>query len=202
MRAQGLGEPVRYLLGLCLMAFGLSACVETGGTALAPRAVVIADGAVQIKAPPSYCVDLAHTKDSRELGAFALVASCQALSSSEASPAIMTVSIGAQVGVDAITLDALVNALDGGKILSKEMRGDVAIVHLGEGGRRVVPGGDPRYWRAAKVVNGRLVSIALYARQGAPAAGNAGRSILLRLMGGISAAKTGAAPAVVAGSGS
>ena len=66
-------------------------------------------------------------------------------------------------------------------VLASEEAGAVSLLHIASGGRETLPGGDERYWRAIRVVSGRLVSMALYAPAGAAEAEAKGNTILKSL---------------------
>ncbi|MFP4303540.1 dihydroxy-acid dehydratase [Rhodosalinus sp.] len=178
-------------------ALALSACTEQETGAAAPREVVVARGAVLVAAPPGYCVDRTALRDAEE-GSFALLASCASLDPNadgpSAQPAILTVTVS---GRDPETTPPRAEALAAAApeaVLATRQRGALALVHLGDGGDAVLPGGDPRHWRGATGTGGRVVALALYAPRESPLAGAAGGDLMAALAARIEAR----APATVA----
>ena len=150
-----------------------------------PRTISLAGGDVGIAAPAGYCIDTGNTSDFGAKGGFALVSSCRSLLGVAASPAIITVSIGPKVGASQVSAAAFANALGNPVVLASEEVGAVSLLHIASGGQETLPGGDERYWRAIRVVSGRLVSMALYAPAGAAEAQAMGNTILKSLANGL-----------------
>lgn len=216
------------LLALALpLAAGLSGCIgltAAGTTSTAsepggPDAAAAADqfaaelvlngaslfgGAVILRPPQGYCVD----GDSLRArgGAFALIAACPLLLGApdpRVPPLVMTVSGQAHDGPlpDAAALAALMAPA---RVLSALDADGLAMVHLEGGAPGPLADGDPRHWRAVMSVNGHLLSLALFAPQGARLAGPAGEQMIRQLAEGIRAATAArprppAAPAASSG---
>ncbi len=150
-----------------------------------PKTIALAGGDVGIAAPAGYCIDTGNTSDYGVKGGFALVSSCRSLLGVAATPAIITISIGPKVPVTQVSTDAFADALGNPIVLASEESGAVSLLHIASGGSQTLPGGDERYWRAIRVVSGRLVSMALYAPAGAEEAQASGNAILKSLASGL-----------------
>lgn len=171
----------------------LGGCVAPGGGALgfgagqpsetrAPvRRVAFYDGKVVIEGPPGYCIDTDSVRRNGG-GRFVLLARCASLGADtgeDADPGVITVSVlPFDADVEPPRAAQIAAAQRPAGVLAEIDGEDVALVHLAQGGDAVVPGGDPRHWRAGMVVNGHLVGIAAYAEAGGVLAGNAGRAVL------------------------
>lgn len=142
------------------------------------------NGAVVVQAPPGYCID-AGSRHRAETSRLVLLASCAALGNGDAQfaePALIVVSVGpGRPGLSPPTASALANSLATAPPLATVDTDGVALVQLDSGGARVLPGGDPRHWRGATVVNEHLISLAIYGPKGGGVAGRNGRDTLLRL---------------------
>ena len=176
----------------------LAACGAAPSDGPAPREVVLARGAVLVAAPPGYCVDRTALRDAEE-GSFALLASCASLDPNtddpSAQPAILTVTVS---GRDPETAPPRAEALAAAApeaVLATRQRGALALVHLGDGGDAVLPGGDPRHWRGATGTGGRVVALALYAPRESLLAGDAGGDLMTALAARIEARAPAAAAA-------
>lgn len=146
-----------------------------------PRTIALAGGEVVLAAPAGYCIDTGNSKDQGVQGGFALISSCRSLLGVAATPAIITVSVGPKVTVDQVSTAAFADALGNPAVIASEQSGMVSLLHIANGGAQTLPGGDDRYWRAIRVVSGRLVSMALYAPKGANEA-QANGSIILKTL--------------------
>lgn len=180
---------------LCLMVLG--GCLAPGDAgarrgfaapeaeAPAPvRRIAFYDGQVVVDGPAGYCVDTGSVRR-RGASRFVLLARCTSLGAEvgeAADPAVITVSV---LPFDARAEQPVAAALAAAQAPARvleEIDGDgVALVHLADGGDAVVPGGDPRHWRAGMVINGHLVGIAAYAEAGGVVAGPAGRGVLVEM---------------------
>ena len=159
---------------------GLPSRAETSAETPPPR-VSIVEGDVVVAGPRGYCVDPATVRSERARG-FAMLASCARLSASGTGPSVppvlATVTVGPRsrdaVLPEAETLARLADA----PLLASRASGDLVLAQLGAGGRTFLEDGDRRYWRGAFVLNGRLVSLALYAPEGSAFAGAQGGPFL------------------------
>ncbi|MDQ2095926.1 hypothetical protein [Rhodalgimonas zhirmunskyi] len=186
-------------LGLCL---ALSGCLE-GGEGLAfltprdgaadkkaqPKAPVLrevemARGKVVIRPPRGYCIDQGSLK--RGVSGFALIASCNSLrgdyAGADVEPVVMTVSVQPRlVKQEVPTAQAMASVLAPAQAIRHENGDGLSLIQLDRGGNAVLPGGDPKYWRGAMLINGQLVGLALYAPNGSSYAGERGRALILAL---------------------
>lgn len=173
---------------LVLLGFGIAtSCDQVVLENYSPRTILLAGGDVVLNPPSGYCVDTGNSRDNGVEGGFALLSSCPSLLGKSASPAVITVSVGPEVGISSISLSAFEDALGNPAILSSEESTELALLHLAKGGEMTLPGGDPRHWRAVRVVSGRLVSMALYAPEGTAQAEGRGRTLIKRVAQGVEA---------------
>lgn len=162
--------------------------------------VRLARGDVVVAPPSGYCVDPASLGNTPR-SSFALIGSCQALNESASGqavpPVVMTVTVGAR---GAQTLPDATSLADqkGAAVLGNVSADQAVVTHLSKGGDVHLSGGDPRHWRGAAEINGRLVGVALYAPQGADAAGQAGGAIVAGLLASIKAESPAGRPLVQA----
>ncbi|WP_238365630.1 hypothetical protein [Mesobacterium pallidum] len=212
-------DTTRALIALGLV-LGLAACDGLEGNAgggfdfaprqSAPRANAAAvtrtellGGAIVVPAPPGYCVDAGSL---RRGAGFALIASCWNLTDGQSGnpvePAILTLSaVNVPAGStlpDAATLAALV---DGGTPSEVRESETLTLIRLDDGGQDGVTGGDPRHWRGAMMLGGRIVLLAAYAPRGGAATGGLGADLLAELAANVqrdspgeAAPRVGAAP--------
>ncbi|MCZ4352571.1 hypothetical protein O4H61_08600 [Roseovarius aestuarii] len=146
------------------------------------RRVSLYHGEVIATGPDGYCVD---PKSVRRQGgsSFVLLASCGHLSETAASDvptAVITVSVlPRDTRAKQPSAAQMAAALkDSG--VDAQIDGDgLSMVHVTRGGDRVVPGSDPRHWRATMMINGHMVGLAVYASPQGPATGRAGRDVLI-----------------------
>ncbi|MEQ9258294.1 MAG: hypothetical protein RIG84_04275 [Roseovarius sp.] len=152
------------------------------------RKVELYEGEVVVRGPPGYCIDR-KTMRRRETGGFVLLASCEALSGvrgQEVPPVVMTVSVlPGNGGTPHPGVEDVARSVSAGAVLGSVERSDMTLVHLDAGGDQILPGGDPRHWRGAMVLNGHLVGVALYAPLKSPMAGDKGRALLTDLARGL-----------------
>jgi len=148
------------------------------------RKASLLGGNVVVRGPDGYCVDRRSLRRSDTSG-FALLASCEALSGvrgQPVEPVLMTVSVqpgdAETARPSAVEIAALMAPA---QVLATHEDADLALVHFASGGDGALPGGDARHWRGGMVVNGHLVGLALYAREGGAMAGGDGRGLLTEL---------------------
>ncbi len=190
-----MGAWARRALAVCAV-FGLSGCLgsETGALGFLSsgsepkrdvvRTASLYDGNVVVRGPQGYCVDKRSLRSGKSRG-FVMLASCEALSGvrgNDVEPLIMTVSaLPRDVNAAKPSAQEVANSMAPTPVLASFEAEDVNLVQFASGGEQALPGGDPRYWRGVMVLNGHLVGLALYARQGSPHAGAEGRDMLVEL---------------------
>lgn len=144
----------------------------------------LAGGRVVVAGPGGYCID-PNTLSVRATGGFALLAACGALGAEDspyAEPALMTVQVQPRLlKQDVPNAAAMTAALAPARVLRHEDGDGVSLVQVAEGGDKGLPGGDPKHWRGAMVINGYLVGMAIYAPEGSPMADWAGHELILAL---------------------
>lgn len=171
----------RALRGMALLALvALAACETTGRPPLQQAA--LENGAVVVAGPSGYCIDPV-TLERRAGRGFAVLASCQNLSGGESGafvdPMMLTVAVGPAGRSGALPAPEVMAAEAGQRaIAGGGLRDGLSLAHLAAGGNRVLPEGDPRYWRGAFHLNGRLVVMALYAPKDGALAGRDGAAML------------------------
>lgn len=156
------------------------------------------NGDVIIRTPPGYCVD----GDSlRARGtSFALIAACPLLQGrpdSAADPVLITVT-GQPHDGPLPNVTAMVATMQPARAIEAIAGDELTIVHLLGGTPGPLADGDARHWRAVMLVNGHLLSLALFAPDGSPLADRAGLGLLGALADAIrkaSPTRTTAAPA-------
>lgn len=156
----------------------------------AVQRVAFYDGEVVVSGPPGYCIDT-DSAVRRGRSRFVLLASCASLGADDGGlvdPAVITVSVlPFDVGAEHPTAAQIAASQAPTPALALIDADGVSLVHLGVGGDAVVPGGDPRYWRAGMVINGHLLGIAAYTEEGGVLAGPAGRDVLINMAGALRA---------------
>ncbi|MFN3209971.1 MAG: hypothetical protein ACE369_13405 [Roseovarius sp.] len=186
---------LRRLLWLAA-AFGpLAGCDGTmPGASDAPRAVealAFYDGAVVVRGPRGYCVD-ADSVRRQPSNRLVFLGSCEALSGTagvSVPPALIVVNVaGRQPGRARPTAAVIAASAAPKKPLAAIDDDGLALVHLDAGGELALPGGDPRYWRGALVINDHLVSLAVYGPRGSTLADDAGRRLIVDLARALRAA--------------
>jgi hypothetical protein len=146
----------------------------------------VADRSVVVAGPPGYCVDPVLSRDSGPT-AFVLMGSCAAVAGragqpAPRAPAILTVSISADLGVraDMDDLRAFIGSPGGRAALSRsgdpsslailETRSADGVLYIlardSSGG--ILPGVSNTYWRALFDLNGRLVTAAVVGTEDRP----------------------------------
>jgi hypothetical protein len=177
----------------------LAACLEPGaggqagltGAASGPApssaqaGVKLSGGNVVVAGPAGYCIDSQEVSD-RLTGSFALLASCEVLSNGRAGPAvepaIMTVTIlPRRANTTVPTAQAMGDAMFPAKVLTSREEGGLTVVQLASGGEQISRAGDPRHWRAAIVINGHLIALAVYGPKGSKVAGRQGLAMIVAL---------------------
>ncbi len=149
-----------------------------------------------VSGPEGYCIDPATL--TRGLSSdFALIASCMALSEGKVGfwvePVLVTVTVGAEGPQEPLPTAGAIAATAGATLLGGGMSGGFVTANLDRGGEKRLTGGDPRHWRGAFAVNGRLVMLALYAPEGSEYAGARGGRMLSQVrdqIEALSAART------------
>ncbi len=128
-----------------------------------PRQVSLLEGRVVVLAPKGYCVDQDSMQDHRQSG-FVLIAGCDGLmglpSGTLIEPAVLTV---AAYHPDLPVSDPLdvAGALDGAQVLEQRQTKDLTLLHLQA--PDIVPDESAsEHWRGAMVVNGAVLTLAIY----------------------------------------
>lgn len=138
-------------------------------------------GRVVVAAPDGYCIDGDSTSRSPG-GSVVLIASCAALTgqaTSAVDPALITVSIAPRrVTAEQPTARDLADSVAPVQVLASEDGDGISLIRLASGGNAVLQQGDPRYWRAGMMINGHVISIAAYTRQGS---GTSGKALIMAL---------------------
>ncbi len=168
-----------------------AACVGGGGGAVgqlskggkpaeAPRGIAFFGGDVVVTGPAGYCVDPGSVQQRRD-AAFALLASCSHLGRAAGDtvpPAVITVSVLARDASAAPpTASRLAAPWANAGVAQKIDAGDISLIQLERGGDTLLPGGDPRHWRGAMLINGHMVGLAAYGGTGSGV--REGRDILI-----------------------
>lgn len=173
--------------------FGLSGCLASnlpglGTGSSAPRdvtrTVTLYDGDVVVRGPQGYCIDRKSLRNRAGQG-FVMLASCEALSGVRGDgvePVIMTLTVlPGQADATRPSAAAVAGSLPGVQVLDTVEEDDISLVHFASGGDQALAGKDPRHWRGAMAVNGHLIGLALYGRQGSAMAGTEGKGLLRAL---------------------
>lgn len=138
-------------------------------------------GNLVIGAPKGYCLDGSSLRRGAG-GSFVLIASCETLSGQPGhvvAPAVMTVSASPRrLGAEQPEATDIAATMAPVKVLASEDGDGISLVRFATGGDALLPEGDPRYWRAAMLINGHVVSLAAYTPQGS---GNTGYALILAL---------------------
>lgn len=165
--------------GLSFLASG-----DTPATSDALRKVAMYDGEVVVRGPAGYCIDKRTLRRSRN-GGFALLASCESLSGLRGhgvEPLVMTMSVLPDApGATRPTASEIAATMTPAQVIAAHETTDATLVHFASGGDDGLEGGDARHWRGGMLVNGHLILLALYAREGSPMAGKDGRALLTDL---------------------
>ncbi|WP_350130408.1 hypothetical protein [Roseovarius sp.] len=165
-------------------ALGFLASGSEPATRDALRKVQMYDGDVVVRGPAGYCIDRRTLRRDRD-GGFVLLASCESLSGLRGhgvEPVLMTISVMPDApGATRPTPGEIAALMAPAKVIAAHETTDVTLVHFASGGDGVLDGGDARHWRGGMLLNGHLIALALYAREGSPMAGKDGRALLTDL---------------------
>lgn len=188
----------RRALACATLLLALPGCLASDAAPQAPlTTTVLGRGDVRLTAPRGYCIDAVSTRRLKGGGGFALLAPCTQLTGTpgiSVSPALMTVSVMPQgPGASAPDADSLATAIAPAPVGAQGQADGLVYAQVMQGGEVVLPGGDARYWRGARLVAGHLASVALYVPEGSALAGREGRLLLGDLAVGLSATTTRAA---------
>jgi hypothetical protein len=166
----------------------LAACqMEPGGFTSAQQARVISvlGGAMQVAAPPGYCVDKKSARQQAD-GAVVLMGRCSG--GSNLAPAVISVTIGnaGSAGVmadEGVALAAFFQTTNGRAALSRTSRADsVEILQAansdGAFTLRIAEIGVGEYWRAIVGISGRLVTLSVLGPVGSTLDPATGRKLL------------------------
>ncbi len=166
---------------------GLSACDElappAGGGAEAQRVARLASGNVYFATPQGYCIDRRSLRSR-----FALAGRCDTLNVdgffAAWELAIVTISLAStEAGETSFGADALKSALPGDETVIRSVeRGGMIYTLVDEPGGTKMDGVSTRHWRTALVLNGELLSLALYAPETSDALGQEGVRILQEMV--------------------
>ena len=141
-------------------------------------------GRVVVRGPRGYCIDGDNTRRGGT-STVVVLASCQTLTGQagpSVDPALLVVSVlPRRAGAKQPTAAAIAQSMAPKRALQTVDGDGLAMVHLDAGGARALPGGDPRYWRGGMLINGHLVGLAAYGRQGSRVAGADGRRLIRQL---------------------
>ncbi|MFY9210085.1 MAG: hypothetical protein WAO69_03065 [Aestuariivita sp.] len=160
----------------------LAACDELpqttgGGGAKALTQASLSENSIRLAAPNGYCIDRRSLRDR-----FALLGRCDTLgvigTFAAVELAIITVSTVPVTPESATPSAAAMAATKGQSNVVKTVSQDGLQFFQLKGGGEQVEGVNDLYWRTAFVLNGQLVSIALYAPSESGAVGPEGARIL------------------------
>lgn len=139
------------------------------------------NGRVVVTGPKGYCVDGSSITRSTS-GSVALIAGCDTLTGkrgAKADPAVMTVSIAPRrAAAQQPTAEELAASAGSDNVIASEDGDGISLVRLGQGGNAILSGGEPRYWRAAMMINGHMVSLAAYTPK---SSGTSGKALIMAL---------------------
>jgi hypothetical protein len=153
------------------------------------------DGAVIIRTPPGYCVDgdSLLTKGT----SFALIAACpllQGRADADVDPVLITVTGQAHDG-PLPDIAAMAATMQPARAIEAIEGDGLTVLHLFSGAPGPLAGSDPRHWRGVMLVNGHMISLALFAPDGSPMADRAGLGLIGALSEAIRKASPTGAPA-------
>lgn len=163
-----------------------------------------ARGSVVLVPPKGFCIDQSGIRRTGSEG-FAMMARCDALGVrgffGNRSPAVITAAIGAQPDGARVPTAADLSRI-AGEAHVQEVRTDLLLplVRL-QGAEGALPGAAAVHWRGALVLDGHILSLALYAPEGSPGLDSQGAMLLNDLArrtleaSAVQAAGTEAAPA-------
>lgn len=187
-------------LGACAGGDGFSfaAAPESGAAADAQAdpvlqkstEAVLARGAITLVSPKGYCIEDQSVTTTLS-GSMARLAACTSLDGKGAgrNAAVMLVNVSEQKPgeISAPSISDLTEVVAPAPVVRSEQRGALALVQVAEGGSAVFAPADPQHWRAATVLDNRLVLLSLYAPKGSELTGAAGSALLQDLAKGLSA---------------
>ena len=164
-------------LALCLTAACAVPLPNLGGGSSALAQAELARGDIRLATPQGYCIDSRSLRQR-----FALIGRCDTLGAEGFfgawELAIVTVSTAPLDPEDApVDLAALSAPPGSGEVLRSIDRGGLTLTRL-QSGEAGVEGTSDQYWRTGFVLNGHVVSLALYAPDTSGASGDEGARIL------------------------
>lgn len=129
------------------------------------ESIAVAGGDIVLAGPDGYCVDEASVA-TRGAQTFALLASCHIMSDGRSGvnipPALITVSIGGRALAPTVPNPSSIAAAANTALLDTRIDDNLSLAYLESGGKAYLPNGSEAHWRAATVINRRLVGLALY----------------------------------------
>ncbi|MFD0859733.1 hypothetical protein [Roseovarius aquimarinus] len=170
-------------LAACIGGEGISRVVPESETRTeAPRRIAFYSGDVVVAGPEGYCVDVNSIQKGGG-AAFALLANCGHLGTlfaDDVPPAVVTVSVLARDGrAEQPSAERLARAWKNAGV-TRMVNGDgISLIQLARGGDSLLPGGDPRHWRGAMLINGHMIGLAAYGGTGSGLHGKAGHDLLV-----------------------
>lgn len=143
--------------------------------------VHFAGGDVVVSGPEGYCLDPKTIQNRSERG-FALIASCNILSGGRLGPQVpaimVSVTIGPRGSSDDVPRAADIARTTGARLVTEQNRDGLVLAQVEGGGDALADSRDPRQWRGAFALNGRLVGLALYVPRGSSFADAEGAAFL------------------------
>ncbi|MFX0541747.1 hypothetical protein ACEWPM_008430 [Roseovarius sp. S4756] len=186
--------PIRLARGAltCALIVPLAACLGGEGAtktnsdsekrAEAPRSAAFFGGDVVVAGPSGYCIDPGSVQTGRN-AAFALLASCAhlgRLASGNVPPAVITISVLARdPGAEQPSASRLAKPWANAGVIDQIDGDGISLIQLERGGDTFLPGGDPRHWRGAMLINGHVIGLAAYGDVGSGLRAGAGRDLLI-----------------------
>ncbi|MFX0545161.1 dihydroxy-acid dehydratase [Roseovarius sp. S1116L3] len=187
-------SPIRLARGamVCALILPLAACLGGEGVMKAtegadkqieaPRRAAFFGGDVVVAGPGGYCIDPGSVQTGRN-AAFALLASCAHLGSLTAGsvpPAVITVSVlGRDPDAEQPSASRLAKPWANAGVIDQIDGDGISLIQLERGGDTLLPGGDPRYWRGAMLINGHVIGLAAYGDVGSGLRAGPGRDLLI-----------------------
>ncbi len=148
------------------------------------RTTTLYEGDVVVVGPPGYCIDKESMRKRKAQG-FVMLASCESLSGvrgQEVEPVIMTLTVlPDRAGATRPSAASVAASMPDLAVIDSVDLNELSLVHFANGGNAAFQGKDAKHWRGALAINGHLIGLALYARQGSPAAGEDGQRLLVAL---------------------
>ncbi len=143
--------------------------------------VPLAGGAVQLTAPPGYCVDRRSLRRNAQ-GAFALLARCDTMGGPSSSRryelALLAVTTRPMTAsTQPPTKEGLARAASPARVITSAGNRELPIVLL-DGGAPIQPAVSSRHWRGAFLLNQQIVGVSLYAPEGSPALERKGAELI------------------------